>query len=817
MTYKNNLLTLVAAGLLTLLPTACTDDLNGTGGTQGEGYGVPVQGISFFEAEPFAEDTIAAHQPTMETNVEDAPDMDVMAYETINVQTETSARRAAEANGGIMRHTLDEMQNAPTLAKALKRSQQARAKARRAAGNTPQEDHIVAGRKPLVPVRHKATADDSEQTRSFDVDEESAIFVMNDSVGVYELDAFGNIVKANVKFVYNAGLWNCEAPLEYQAGHRYFAYHPYRTNEQLAAMDMTVDRTVGKKDSAYVDFFKTFWENWPVSDDQGEYKKYHACDLLAGEATWNAETATLGFPMHHLMGMLQLEFGVARIYLDWADEENYPYWWTDTVTTNLKNMTLLPKFVGKYRRITRPDTELTVVAADSAWTLHFDAEKSISRGHYQHYDIGKTRSNDTEFYQIFYNQLGDILLQDGRLMHRHDWRRIQPNRPVGIVVGTVYPAVNPYDKTIVGPLETNPDGTLYNCHSLERDFIYEMKVVSITEYADSTVINLKPQFVRCLVMSLKDVSYGTSSDISFDANWAAAWSWNDAIAHFPNTHVPEVSAPMYNVEPLMYRYRNYWYPDMGNSWAAKAACYDFNRPFPNGSGVEKGDSSRQYTPHSGWFIGTCGQYQMAFCFGRERAFGDSWKQAAPLNTGTQLLIESADFDGAKPVWQYEDGIPCYNAQYSPVLQINTWQNSETYTDNLSYTITYPRKYTRSDCWGPEYGDVIPTAWHDFDRINNAMQYALGSSSSYDKIEGGTGGKAYTTSTLRCDLGSREVFFPQTISNWDYKKKYYTYKDWTQLVTFQLSNNTYKMSRGKAYYLSWKYADDKGIIRPLMAL
>ena len=616
------MLTLVAAALLTMLPTACTDDLNGTGGTQGEGYGVPVQGISFFEAEPFVEDTIAAHQPTMETNVEDAPDMDVMAYETINVQTETSARRAAEENGGVMRHTLEELQNAPTLAKALKQSQQARAKARRAAGNTPQEDHIVAGRKPLVPVRHKATADDSEQTRSFDVDEESAIFVMNDSVGVYELDAFGNIVKANVKFVYNAGLWNCEAPLEYQEGHRYFAYHPYRTNEQLAAMGMTVDPTVEEKDSAYVDFFKTFWENWPVSDDQGVYEKYHACDLLAGEATWNAETATLGFPMHHLMGMLQLEFGVARIYLDWADEQNYPYWWTDTVTTNLKNMTLLPKFVGKYRRITRPDTELKVVAADSAWTLHFDAEKSISRGHYQHYDIGKTRSNDTEFYQIFYNQLGDILLQDGRLMHRHDWRRIQPNHPVGIVVGTVYPTVNPFTETIVGPLETNPDGTLYNCHSLERDFVYQMDVDGITQSNDTTIVALKAKFVRCLVMSLKDVSYSDGSTIYFPANWCAPWGWDEAIAHMPMTHVPEVSGHMYLQFPLTERYINFWYPDMkGSAWNAVTACEEFNHDF----GFDEGDGIHRNTPNSRWFIGTAGQYQMAFCFGRERAFGDSWK------------------------------------------------------------------------------------------------------------------------------------------------------------------------------------------------
>ena len=458
---------------------------------------------------------------------------------------------------------------------------------------------------------------------------EGDIFVMGDSVGVYELDASGNIVNSNVKFVYNAGLWHSDVVLNYQAGHRYFAYHPYRTNEQLTELGMTVDPT--KID--YEGFFKTFADNWPVSDDQGTYEKYHACDLLAGEATWNAETATLGFPMHHLMGMLQLEFGIARIYLDWADEreDHYPYWWTDTVTSHLKEMILLPKFGGKYRRITRPGTELTVAAIDDAWTLHFEAASSISRGHYQHYDIGKTRSNNTEFYQMFYNQLGDILLQDGRLMHRHDWQRISGNNPVGIVVGTVYPAVDPFSETIVGPLETNADGTLYNCHSLEREYLYNMREVSRTGAEPDTVtVVMKPLFIRCLVMSLKDVSYANSgSDIYFAGSWGAAWSWNEALSHMPVTHCVGVAANnIWSSEELASRVNNSWYPNMSSSWNAVTACQNFNNGLD--THVYMGDGGiKQKTPNSGWFIGTCGQYQMAFCFGRERAFGDSWKKAHP--------------------------------------------------------------------------------------------------------------------------------------------------------------------------------------------
>lgn len=826
MIYKSNLLTLVAAGLLALLLTACTDDLNGTDGTQGEGYGVPVQGISFFEAEPFAEDTLAGHQPTMTTNVADAPDMDVMGRVTYDSRTEAKARRAAKANGGVPRGSLEELVNGPNLARDLKKREVARVKMSRAAGDTLQKDRIVAGRKLAVPVRHKATDADSIQTRSFDTDDVSAIFVMGDSVGVYELDASGNIVNSNVKFVYNAGLWHSDVVLNYQAGHRYFAYHPYRTNEQLTELGMTVDPT--KID--YEGFFSNFAEKWPVSDDQGTYEKYHACDLLAGEATWNAETATLGFPMHHLMGMLQLEFGIARIYLDWADEreDHYPYWWTDTVTSHLKEMILLPKFGGKYRRITRPGTELTVAAIDDAWTLHFEAASSISRGHYQHYDIGKTRSNNTEFYQMFYNQLGDILLQDGRLMHRHDWNRIHQNTPVGIVVGTVYPAVDPFSETIVGPLETNADGTLYNCHSLEREYLYNMEVLSTTGTEPDTVtVVMRPLFIRCLVMSLKDVSYSYSgSDIYFAGSWGAAWSWNEALSHMPVTHCVGVAANnIWSSEELASRVNNSWYPNMSSSWNAVTACENFNNGLD--THVYTGDGGiKQKTPNSGWFIGTCGQYQMAFCFGRERAFGDSWKKAHPREGHPEDL----DNDGAVPVWDFLGGTNWYNNQYNVTQRIGyptpqdgggegygNMQNRSRYRDYDYYEKSVNGRKRVSMTWWYPYGseeDDYPTAYHDFIRIDNAMQYALGPGSLnnlYQKLSG-----EYATSTLRCDISLNDRFFPEANKDWNYDYKYWNYHNWKYVVTVNV-NRSYISERGKCYYLSHLETYRSGKIRPLMAL
>ena len=823
---------LAAAGLLMLLPTACTDDLDGNGGTQGEGYGVPLKGISFYEAEAFVEDTLTSHQPTIETNVDEGPDMDVMGQVTYNSQTEAKARRAAAANGGMPRHSLKELTDGPNLAKELKRHQ----RAHRAAA---QAGKVVAGRKPAAPMRHKATAKDSVQTRSLDVDDVTSIFVVGDSVGVYEFDGSGNLVNDNVKLVLNiSGEWNSDTEVKYTEGHRYFAYHPYRTNAQLTTLGATVGATTN-----YETFFSDFANKWPVTNDQGVYEKYHACDLLAGEAVWDSGTETLGFPMHHLMGMLQLEFGTARIYLDWADEreEHYPYWWTDTVTTSLKDgMILLPKFSGKYRRITRPGSELWVVAADSAWTLHFEAEKSISRGHYQHYDIGRTASNSTEdFYQIFYNQLGDILLQDGRLIHRHDWRRIGGSNPVGIVVGTVYPSIDPFSGAVVGPVEDEN----YNCHSLEREYLYTMDEDSRETHPgqggnpDTTLVKLKPRFIRCLVMSLKDVWFNQGTqNVAVPASDGAAWSWNEALSHFPNTHC--VGVPANNVwshEDNVSRVNNYWYPDMPSNWKAKAACESFNNATPGqgGSGVSEGFyGTRQFTPNSGWFIGTAGQYQMAFCFGRERAHGDSWKRVLPRNGHPEDL----DDDGAHIVWDPVltiDGeiIEWYNPQYPSTQQIGKGlpangpsgtagagpaQNATTYIDFDYYrqergSGDNKRIYENYSYWYFHYNEEVPTVYHDFARINNAMDYAVGQSSGgYDLLSG-----EYITSTAYCDLDETQRFFPNLAANWNFQKHYWNYKDWYYLVTVNIDLNT--PTRGQCYYLNNKHIVYSGKIRPLMAL
>ena len=827
MKHKSMLMMLAAAGLLTLLTTACHDDLDGTDvRTGGKGHGVAVKGIAFFEAAGFEEDTLAEHLPTLESVVDDyVPDMDILTYDTVRVGQSAKARRAGRAGrkpDGLHGNSMEELLSTPSLAAKLQQRKQARARQRRAmaAGeDVKTEPRDVAGHKPLVPVRHKTTAAD---TRSYDTSDETAIFVMGDTIGVYDVDASGNIVAANVKFYYDAGEWNCETVLTRQEGHHYFAYHPYRTDEQLTEQGMTVDPTavalVGTAvhDTVIVNkFFKTFWMKWPVSDDQGTFEKYHACDLLGGMAQWNDEKQILGFPMHHLMGMLQMQFGIARYYLDWADEreDHYPYWWTDTVTTTLKDMKLLPKFGGKYRRITRPDTRLSVGAADGSWVLSFTPEKSITRGHYQHYDIGRTTSNQEDFYQIFYNQLGDILLKDGRMVHRHDHLRIAPNDPVGIVVGTVYPSIEsrPGSYSIVGPVE---DET-YNKHSLDRGYLYNMRERSRTVDPETgdTVVIMQAQYIRCLIMSLKNLSYSDGSWVGFPREWGAAWSWDEALSHFPNTHV--VGAPSNNVWSTMKtRVVNNWYPDMSSSWSAKAACEDFNN---NAGHVNQGvysKHSRQYTPNSGWFIGTAGQYQMAFCFGRVHIFGDSWDSwDGPDNDGkSPMFIHATVYTHGYVIegdW-YQHQYKCTQRIYNGYQNATEYYNYDYYhrwANNRDYeVVAYWEPYAR-----PDY-DPAPTMYHDFARINNAMQYAVYPSTAlYETLSG-----EYVTSTLWCDISEDDRIFPSLNKDWDYDKKYWNYHTWYNLVSVKVNPSGGRGSCfGLDYVESREYYNLR--IRPLMAL
>ena len=812
--HKSMLLMLMAAGLLTVAVTACHDELDETErqAVAGDGRGIAVKGVGFYEAAPFVEDTVANHRPTLTTNVDDyVPDMDVIAYDTLDMAEMAASRRASAKarEKGYFGNSMDELMRKPSLATKLKQRQEARARARRASAgknaDKSSEGRVVAGHKPLVPVPHRDAADDGGKTRSYDTSDSTAIFVMGDSVGVYEVDAVGNVVKANVKFYYDAGLWNSETVLNYHEGHRYFAYHPYRTDAQLSDMGMTVDATA----TDHVNFFKTFWENWPVSDDQGVFEKYHACDFLAGEATWIEEKHELNFAMHHMMGMLQLEFGIARYYLDWAvsHRDSFPYWWTDTVTTILRDMKFLQKFDRKHRRITRPGSALSVVAIDNTWNLTFTPEKSITRGHYQHYDIGRTTSNTEDYYMIFYNQLGDILLKDGRLVHRHDHWRIQANDPVGIVVGTVYPSINPipYQYAVVGPVE---DET-YNKHSLERDYLYDMQVIHSEGNEDKGMKVMRAKFVRCLIMSLKDLESGfdnSNNGIYFPASWGACWDWSEAFSHFPNTHV--VGAPANNVwssEELKSRVNNYWYPDI-SGWHVKTACENFNN---NAGHVNTGGAyskdSRQYTPNSGWFIGTVGQYQVAFCFGRVRVFCDSWKS-----------WDGPDNDGAEPVRHYYDGAWWYQNTYNVTKRIGSGKQGATTYYDWDFYSKYYNKYTHRiwAYWEPsgdkDHQNPLPTMYHDWDRINNAMFYALGSTSPYNTLSG-----EYWTTTLYCDISQDDRFFPSANDSWDFDKKYWNYHSWNSFVTVNVAATV--KTRGSNYWLGYSRSDMDKKIRPLMAL
>ena len=377
------------------------------------------------------------------------------------------------------------------------------------------------------------------------------------------------------------------------------------------------------------------------------------------------------------------------------------------------------------------------------------------------------------------------------------------------MVGTVYPAINPFINLKEGPIED----ITYNKHSLEREYLYDMAEISRTGTEPELVtVVMRPRFIRCLIMSLKDVTFqtntaqalGSAPKPKFPSGGGSAWDYSEAFSHMPNTHcVGTPSNRIWSGKEMKWRVNNSWYPTMTASWNAKEACNTFNGLDPNqgGYGISEGDKVHKWTPTSGWFIGTAGQYQMAFCFGRERCWGDPWDKY----DGTV-----ADPDGYYAPWCGE----FYQGQYETWRHIDgVMQNAETFIDQsvVSYS-NGTNNYTRTCYWYPNVGDECPTLRHDFARINNAMGYATGyDGGNYDNLNG-----EYVTSTPFCSLSLYERFFPNIYSWWDYTKKYWNYKDWDKSVTVKI-DLSHDGQRGYCYCLGSHDTTQGGKIRPLMAL
>ena len=239
------------------------------------------------------------------------------------------------------------------------------------------------------------------------------VFEMGDAIGIYEVDASGNVTAANVPYYFTGQVWDSATGLDFDDNKHYFAYFPYK--EDLTGLNApALNDNVSTSMTDAATFFSGLTSNWEILPNQQSYENYKASDLMVGEgiATITDGNTVVNFTMSHQMGLVVLDLGQVKHML-----RSGRYYWFDQVNRKCKSETgfFVPSYImDEYRAIIPLNQKTKFCATDDEWAV----SAYISQpGHYQKYLIGYTTANESAGIQYFDLQPGDIYYSDGSLMH----------------------------------------------------------------------------------------------------------------------------------------------------------------------------------------------------------------------------------------------------------------------------------------------------------------------------------------------------------------------------------------------------------------
>ena len=124
-------------------------------------------------------------------------------------------------------------------------------------------------------------------------------FTKGDQMGLYVLDASGNVKMANLCLTYDGTNWNypAGATLYYDdTSRKYFTYYPYQSTVVGAPTTSTATTATS--------FFSTLISNWTPSTDQSSQAKYTASDLMVGTGTVGALASNATRPLIFNMSLM---------------------------------------------------------------------------------------------------------------------------------------------------------------------------------------------------------------------------------------------------------------------------------------------------------------------------------------------------------------------------------------------------------------------------------------------------------------------------------------------------------------------------------
>lgn len=129
----------------------------------------------------------------------------------------------------------------------------------------------------------------------------------DDKIGLFAVDASGNLVYTNIPYAFHAdeNAWELDdvsKKVYYSSKFTYFAYYPYQ--ESLSG-------EIKNEESDASGFFLNVISKWEPQMDQSSWDSYIASDLMVGKGTNHNENASVSFLMNHQMGLLLFQLFTA--------------------------------------------------------------------------------------------------------------------------------------------------------------------------------------------------------------------------------------------------------------------------------------------------------------------------------------------------------------------------------------------------------------------------------------------------------------------------------------------------------------------------
>ena len=264
----------------------------------------------------------------------------------------------------------------------------------------------------------------------------NSAYKKDDSIGIYAINARGEVTQANVKATYDGTKWSLPGgeKLRNNATISYFAYFPYvKDGDQKIASMPKVGTKVSPDDlSSEHAFFKGLEDNWEMKD-QSTLEKLNAADLQVCKAVLDKTASGLNLTMQHGVGLADITLGQGLNYKLVNDEK---YKWTASIISDKladKESQLYKPVVNKMLGVIKANHDTTFKGvASGGWKCAWKNELTFNPTCAQIIKKTAEREDDNEhFYTL---EVGDIYYTNGALTHQnYDLETIQPIGIVGYI------------------------------------------------------------------------------------------------------------------------------------------------------------------------------------------------------------------------------------------------------------------------------------------------------------------------------------------------------------------------------------------------